>query len=93
MIEDYNFAVAVVAHKDLYNKYPLRLKAVIDEEDMAKNDKYLMVDTARWEEATENPSNSPELLLSNKKPSTEVADFCLSMLVINYPSDLFPDSR
>ena len=53
VIEDYNFAVAVVAHKDLYNKYPLRLKAVIDEEDMAKNDKYLMVDTARWEEATE----------------------------------------
>ena len=58
VIEDYNFAVAVVEHKDLYNKYPLRLKAVIDEEDMAKNDKYLMVDTARWEEATENPSNS-----------------------------------
>ena len=27
VIEDYNFAVAVVAHKDLYNKYPLRLKA------------------------------------------------------------------
>ena len=38
VIEDYNFAVAVVEHKDLYNKYPLRLKAVIDEEDMAKND-------------------------------------------------------
>jgi len=29
VIEDYNFAVAVVEHKDLYNKYPLRLKAVI----------------------------------------------------------------
>ena len=27
-----------------------------------------MVDTARWEEATENPSNSPELYLANKKP-------------------------
>ena len=89
VIEDYNFAVAVVAHKDLYNKYPLRLKAVIDEEDMAKNDKYLMVDTARWEEATENPSNSPELLLSNKKPSTEVADFFFNARY-NYRLTYFP---
>lgn len=89
VIEDYNFAVAVVEHKDLYNKYPLRLKAVIDEEDMAKNDKYLMVDTARWEEATENPSNSPELLLSNKKPSTEVADFFFNARY-NYRLTYFP---
>lgn len=89
VIEDYNFAVAVVAHKDLYNEYPLRLKAVIDEEDMAKNDKYLMVDTARWEEATENPSNSPELLLSNKKPSTEVADFFFNARY-NYRLTYFP---
>ena len=89
VIEDYNFAVAVVEHKDLYNKYPLRLKAVIDEEDMAKNDKYLMVDTARWEEATENPSNSPELLLSNKKPSTEVADFFCNARY-NYRLTYFP---
>ena len=83
------FADAVVAHKDLYAKYPLRLKAVIDEEDMAKNDKYLMVDTARWEEATENPSNSPELLLSNKKPSTEVADFFFNARY-NYRLTYFP---
>ena len=89
VIEDYNFAVAVVEHKDLYNKYPLRLKAVIDEEDMAKNDKYLMVDTARWEEATENPSNSPELLLSNKTPSTEVADFFFNARY-NYRLTYFP---
>ena len=89
VIDDYNFAVAVVEHKYLYNKYPRRLKAVIADEDMAKNDKYLMVDTARWEEATENPSNSPELLLSNKKPSTEVADFFFNSRY-NYRRTYFP---
>ncbi|WP_301202358.1 hypothetical protein, partial [uncultured Parabacteroides sp.] len=47
--------------------FPIRLQAQI-EKDPTKNDKYLMVDTARWEEATENPSNSPELYLANKKP-------------------------
>ncbi len=48
-------------------QFPIRLQAQINA-DPAKNDKYLMVDTARWEEATENPSNSPELYLANKKP-------------------------
>ena len=48
-------------------QFPIRLQAQINA-DPSKNDKYLMVDTARWEEATENPSNSPELYLANKKP-------------------------
>lgn len=48
-------------------QFPIRLQAQINA-DPTKNDKYLMVDTARWEEATENPSNSPELYLANKKP-------------------------
>ena len=52
---------------EMARRFPLRLQAQIDA-DPAKNDKYLMVDTARWEEATENPSNSPELYLANKKP-------------------------
>lgn len=52
---------------EMARRFPIRLQAQIDA-DPAKNDKYLMVDTARWEEATENPSNSPELYLANKKP-------------------------
>ena len=52
---------------EMASRFPIRLQAQIDA-DPAKNDKYLMVDTARWEEATENPSNSPELYLANKKP-------------------------
>ncbi len=51
----------------MVRQFPIRLQAQI-EKDPTKNDKYLMVDTARWEEATENPSNSPELYLANKKP-------------------------
>ena len=52
---------------EMARRFPIRLQAQIDA-DPAKNDKYLIVDTARWEEATENPSNSPELYLANKKP-------------------------
>ena len=52
---------------EMARRFPIRLQAQIDA-DPAKNDKYLMVDTARWEEATENPSNSLELYLANKKP-------------------------
>ena len=57
---------------EMARRFPIRLQAQIDA-DPAKNDKYLMVDTARWEEATENPSNSPELYLANKKPDMKNA--------------------
>ena len=55
-------------------QFPIRLQAQI-EEDVTKNDKYLMVDTARWEEATELPSNSPALKLTNKIPDGKAGLF------------------
>ncbi len=58
---------ALEAEIAMARQFPIRLQAQINA-DPTKNDKYLMVDTARWEEATENPSNSPELYLANKKP-------------------------
>lgn len=53
------------AEAAIARQFPIRLNAQISATD---KDKYLMVDTARWEEATELPSNSPALKLSNKKP-------------------------
>ena len=58
---------AYLEQAEMARKFPIRLLAQT-ETDPAKNNKYLMVDTARWEEATENPSNSPELYLANKTP-------------------------
>lgn len=55
-------------------QFPIRLQAQI-EEDVTKNNKYLMVDTARWEEATELPSNSPALKLTNKIPDGKAGLF------------------
>lgn len=73
---------------EMARRFPIRLQAQIDA-DPAKNDKYLMVDTGRWEEATENPSNSPELYLANKKP--DMKNGLYVDCSFQFPSDLFPD--
>jgi len=66
-LDGLNASVYWKQQADVARQFSIRLQAQINA-DPSKNDKYLMVDTARWEEATENPSNSPELYLANKKP-------------------------
>ena len=68
-------------------QFPIRLLAQT-ETDETKNNKYLMVDTVRWEETSEMPSNSPELLLSNKVPNPDASLYINARY--NYRLTYFP---